>query len=84
MRPFHDRRSPAPTAVPALCLLEWHLGTARYAVRPHEVYPAQTTYEAATPAKPEWQTLTWKAESGGREVGSVTLRVLTDSPGLPQ
>lgn len=59
-------------------------GTARYPVRAGATYPAQTHYIASSTAKPEWQTLTWKAESDGQTVGTLTLRVLTDSPGLPQ
>lgn len=59
-------------------------GTARYPVRPHESYPVETDYIAASTPKPEWQTLTWKAEVNGQTVGTLTLRVLTDSPGLPQ
>jgi len=59
-------------------------GTARYPVRPHEVYPVQAAYEAASTAKPEWQTLHWNAESQGEAVGEVTLRVRTASSGLPQ
>jgi LmbE family N-acetylglucosaminyl deacetylase len=59
-------------------------GTARYPVRPHETYPVQAVYEAASTDKPEWQTLQWQAESRGAAVGAITLRVLTDSTGLPQ
>jgi LmbE family N-acetylglucosaminyl deacetylase len=59
-------------------------GTARYPVRPHETYPAQTLYIASSTAKPEWHTLVWKAEANGQTIGVLTLRVLTDSPGLPQ
>ena len=59
-------------------------GTARYPVRPHETYPVEANYTAASTAKPEWQTLTWKAESNSQTVGTITLRVMTDSPGLPQ
>ncbi|HET7213488.1 MAG TPA: PIG-L family deacetylase [Terriglobia bacterium] len=59
-------------------------GTARYPVRPHESYPAKALYVASSTEKPEWQTLTWKAESNGQTVGTLTLRVLTDTPGLPQ
>jgi len=51
-------------------------GTARYPVRPHEAYPAQTVYEAPSTAKPESQILHWKAESRGGVVGTVELRVL--------
>lgn len=59
-------------------------GTARYPVRSHESYPAETLYVASSTTKPEWQTLTWKAELNGQTVGTLTLRVLTDTPGLPQ
>jgi LmbE family N-acetylglucosaminyl deacetylase len=59
-------------------------GTARYPVRPRETYPAETHYLASSTAKPEWQTLRWQAESNGQMIGTLTLRVLTDSPGLPQ
>ena len=59
-------------------------GAARYPVRPHEAYPAQTFYVAPSTAKPEWQTLSWKAEANGQTIGTISLRVLTDSPGLPQ
>jgi len=59
-------------------------GTARYLVRAHEAYPAQTVYVSPSTDKPEWQTLTWKAEANGQDVGTLTLRVMTNSPGLPQ
>jgi LmbE family N-acetylglucosaminyl deacetylase len=59
-------------------------GTARYQVHPHDSYPAETVYVSASTEKPKWQTLTWKAEGDRQAVGTLTLRVLTDSPGLPQ
>jgi hypothetical protein len=59
-------------------------GTTRYPVRAHEAYPAQSFYVAPSTGKPEWQTLSWKAEANGQMIGTITLRVLTDSPGLPQ
>jgi len=59
-------------------------GTARYPVRPHEVYPAQTVYVTPSTHEPEWQTLSWKAEANGQPIGTIALRVRTDSPGLPQ
>jgi len=59
-------------------------GTARYPVRPHEAYTAHTAYVTASTAKSEWQTLQWKAESGGQVIGTVSLRAKTASPGLPQ
>lgn len=59
-------------------------GTARYPVRPHEAYPVQAQYIASSTAKPEWQTLIWKVECQAQPIGTLSLRVLTDSPGLPQ
>jgi LmbE family N-acetylglucosaminyl deacetylase len=59
-------------------------GTARYPVRPHEAYPAQTVYVAPSTQQPEWQTLNWKAKANGQTFGTITLRVRTNSPGLPQ
>lgn len=59
-------------------------GAARYPVRAHETYPAETIYVAPSTEKPEWQALAWEAEANGQSVGTLTLRVLTSSPGLPQ
>lgn len=59
-------------------------GPGRYPVRPHETYPVEAWYDASSTEKPEWQTLTWKAEANGQPVGTITLRVMTDSPGLPE
>ena len=61
-----------------------HSGAGRYPVRPHETYPVEASYNASSTDKPEWQALTWRAESKGQVVGTITLRVMTDSPGLPQ
>jgi LmbE family N-acetylglucosaminyl deacetylase len=59
-------------------------GAARYPVRAHEAYPAETLYVAPSTEKPEWQALTWEAEANGQSVGTLTLRVLTNTHGLPQ
>jgi hypothetical protein len=59
-------------------------GTARYPVSAHDSYPAETVYVSSSTQKPEWQTLRWKAEANGQGIGALTLRVLSDSPGLPQ
>lgn len=61
-----------------------HSGAGRYPVRAHETYPVEASYNASSTDKPEWQTLTWRAETIGQRVGTITLRVMTDSPGLPQ
>ena len=59
-------------------------GTGRYPVRPHETYPIETGCVSPSTEKPEWQTIAWRVESHGQPVSTITLRVLTDSPGLPQ
>ncbi len=82
----NDSDEPAEVIVTSTLPPGWRElhGTAHYPVRPHEAYTAQTVYLTATTAKPEWQTLHWKAESGGKEVGGIALRVRTASSGLPQ
>jgi len=59
-------------------------GAGRYPVRPHETYPVEMEYSSPSTDKPEWQTLSWRLEAPGQTVGTITLRVMTDSPGLPQ
>ena len=59
-------------------------GPGRYRVRPHESYPVEAWYDASSTEKPEWQTLSWKAKANGQTVGTITLRVMTDSHGLPE
>jgi hypothetical protein len=82
----NDTDSPVEVTVSSTFSPGWQEinGTARYPVRPHEAYPAQTVYVAPSTGKPEWQRLSWKAEANGHMMGTITLRVLTDSPGLPQ
>ena len=82
----NDTDQPAEVTLNSTIPAGWkeQSGTARYPVRPHETYPAQTHYIASSTAKPEWQTLTWKADANGQTIGTITLRVMTDSPGLPQ
>jgi hypothetical protein len=82
----NDSDEPADVMVTSTLPPGWRElhGTARYPVRPHEAYTARTAYVSASTAKAEWQTLHWKAESGGHAVGDVSLRVRTASPGLPQ
>ena len=46
--------------------------------------PIQLTLTPAVLPKGTWQTLTWEAESNGRRVGTVSLRVDLESNGLPQ
>ena len=82
----NDTGSPVEVTLSASVPPGWQEinGTARYPVRGHEVYPAQTVYVAPSTSKPECQTLSWKAEANGQMIGTITLRVRTDSPGLPQ
>jgi LmbE family N-acetylglucosaminyl deacetylase len=59
-------------------------GSARYSVGAGDAYPVQTILVAPSSGELEWQEITWKAEANGRQVGSVTLRVLLGkSGGLP-
>jgi LmbE family N-acetylglucosaminyl deacetylase len=59
-------------------------GTAIYPVRPHESYSVQVFLGSPQKDAPTWQEITWKAESHGQSVGSITLRVNTANGGLPQ
>lgn len=56
----------------------------RFAVQPHDAYPIQLTLTPPVLPKGTWQTLVWSAESDGRAIGTVTLRVDLESNGLPQ
>lgn len=59
-------------------------GTARYTVSPGGVYPVQAALIVPATKAPEWQEVTFRAEAGGKTIGSVTLRVNVASGGLPQ
>jgi LmbE family N-acetylglucosaminyl deacetylase len=59
-------------------------GTAIYSVRPRESYPVQVFLASPQKDTPAWREITWKAESRGQSVGSITLRVNTANGGLPQ
>jgi LmbE family N-acetylglucosaminyl deacetylase len=50
-------------------------GTARYLVRAHSVYPVVVDYIAPLTSSPEWQVLTWNADTNGARVGSASLHV---------
>jgi len=61
------------------------IGTARYPVAAHDVYPVQAAAVAPSSKGPEWQEVTYRAEADGKAIGSVTLRVnVTSGGGLPQ
>ncbi len=55
-----------------------------YTVAARDSYPVQLTVVSSAAHKGTWQNLTWAAESGGQQIGSVTLRVKVESNGLPQ
>jgi LmbE family N-acetylglucosaminyl deacetylase len=59
-------------------------GATLYNVAAHDAYSIQLKIEPAAANKGTWQTLTWSAESGGQNIGSVSLRVQVASNGLPQ
>ena len=56
-----------------------------YPVNPGESYPVPAMAIPPATGDRRWQQLTWRAESDGREIGTVTLRVfLGKTGGLPQ
>lgn len=55
-----------------------------YSVAAHDSYPVQLTITPSASHTDTWQNLTWNAESDGRKIGVVTLRVNVVSNGLPQ
>jgi LmbE family N-acetylglucosaminyl deacetylase len=55
-----------------------------FTVGAHDSYAIQLTITPSAAQKGSWQTLTWTAESGGQNVGTVNLRVDVASNGLPQ
>jgi LmbE family N-acetylglucosaminyl deacetylase len=56
-----------------------------YPVKPGERYPVEGTIAPPASGEPKWQEITWKAESSGHQIGSVTMRVYVSNEGaLPQ
>jgi hypothetical protein len=65
----------------------WHDRTRyfHYPVAPGESYPVDAALVAPTDGNRRWQEISWKAEAGGRQIGSVTMRVyVSKSGGLPE
>jgi hypothetical protein len=59
-------------------------GSARYPVRAHDVYPVETGAALPLNAAHGWQEVSYKAESGGQNLGAITLRVQVSDGGLPE
>jgi hypothetical protein len=60
-------------------------GSAQYPVGANETYPAQSILVAPASGQLGWQELTWRGQSGGQEIGAVSMRVLVGQGGyLPQ
>ncbi len=59
-------------------------GQAVYPLEARETYPVETVLASPANGDPAWQTVTWKAESGGKTVGSIAVRVNLTTGGLPQ
>jgi LmbE family N-acetylglucosaminyl deacetylase len=55
-----------------------------YPVAAHDSYPVQLTLTAPESDKGTWQTLTWNAVAGGKQIGAVSLRVDVVANYLPQ
>jgi len=55
-----------------------------YNLAAHEERPVSLFLVAPQSQKGSWQTLKFDAESGGRSIGSVTLKVNVEFNGVPQ
>lgn len=55
-----------------------------YTVAAHDSYPVQLTLTARRSHGGSWQTLTWQAVAGGKQIGAVSLRVNVVENYLPQ
>jgi len=55
-----------------------------YSIGSHDSYSIQLTISSTNSQKGTWQDLNWNAESGGKKIGTVNLRVKAESNGLPQ
>ena len=62
------------------------LGTAIYPIGANGSYTVQTLVRPPASTPPGWvaKEVVWKAESGGQEIGSIRVRVMIGSGGLPQ
>jgi LmbE family N-acetylglucosaminyl deacetylase len=59
-------------------------GQAIYPVDARGSYPVETVLGSPSKGDPAWQTVVWRAESEGKTVGTITVRVNLATGGLPQ
>jgi LmbE family N-acetylglucosaminyl deacetylase len=59
-------------------------GQAVFPVDAHDSYPVETILETPSRDDSAWQTVVWKAESEGRTVGTISVRVNITKGTLPQ
>lgn len=79
--------APADVTVTAALPSGWKDQTkfSAYPLKPGESYPVNAAIAPPAAGHPQWHEITWKAESNGREVGSVTMRIYVSNEGaLPQ
>lgn len=60
------------------------IGSAAYPVGPHDFYPITAVVAAPQGHNKEWSQITWEAQSGGKTIGRVTVKVFIAGSGLPQ
>jgi LmbE family N-acetylglucosaminyl deacetylase len=82
----NDTDSPKQVELKATLPQGWNVQPAvtTFNVAAHDAYAIQFTISSTATQKDSWQTLKWDAESEGKKIGSVTLRVQVASNGLPQ
>ena len=82
----NDTDSPKQVELKATLPQGWNAQPAvtTFNVAAHDAYAIQFTISSTAAQKDSWQTLKWDAESDGKKIGSVTLRVQIASNGLPQ
>ena len=59
-------------------------GQAIYPLDAHDTYPVETVLSSPPQRDSSWQTVVWNAESAGKIIGSITIRVNFTTGGLPQ
>lgn len=59
-------------------------GPTLYPVRPHSVYPVRVVLTAPMENGDQWQPITWRAESSGHLMGSVTVKTILTHPSNQQ